>query len=189
MEETEMVIGLQRKGSFWAVIGVTVLTCVIGAMLLRGDFVSAAEEGATAPEPVPPSGQTYTGAKKCAACHFEQYMAWKKDKHSKSFDLLTDQYKADPKCLKCHTTGYGEATGYKGPEDTNLAGTTCESCHGPGSKHDEICQQFAKQKLNAEQEKVARDSIWLMLPKNVCATCHTTKAHKESETPKELRKQ
>ena len=39
--------------------------------------------------------------------HFDQYMKWKKDKHSKAFDLLTVKYEKDVKCLKCHTTGYG----------------------------------------------------------------------------------
>ena len=138
-------------------------------------------------EPAPPEGQTYTGAKECAACHFKQFMSWKKDKHSKSFQLLPEEYQPNAECVKCHSTGLGEETGFKDLESTpNLAGTTCESCHGPGSKHAEICQGFGKEKLNAEQEKIARDSIWSMLPENVCVACHITKAHEKSKTPKEL---
>jgi len=133
----------------------------------------------TSPEPAPPAGQTYIGVKKCAACHFDQHLVWRKDKHAKAFDILPDKYKEDASCLKCHTTGYGEATGYKTAADTNLAGTTCEACHGPGSQHAEICKPLANfDKLSKEQEKVARDSIYRMLPRNVCVTCHTSKGHK-----------
>ncbi len=138
----------------------------------------------------PPEDQTYTGAKRCASCHFTQYMSWKKTKHAKTFDLLPAEYQEDAKCLKCHTTGYGTPSGYKDQASTaSLAGTTCESCHGPGSKHDEIAQQFkSKKTLTPEEEKLVRGSIWLMLPKNVCVECHTVQAHKKSETPPELRK-
>ena len=130
-------------------------------------------------EPAPPDGQTYIGTKKCSSCHFEQYGIWIKDKHAKAFDILPEKYRTDDSCLKCHTTGYGEETGFKTVADTHLAGTSCEACHGPGSKHEEICQEFTTvNKLTAEQEKMARDSIYLMQPKNVCMDCHATKGHK-----------
>jgi hypothetical protein len=125
--------------------------------------------------------------KACAACHFQQFMAWKKTKHATTFSLLTAKYEKDPKCLKCHTTGYGKPSGYKDGE-TNLQGTTCEACHGPGSKHAEICEAFGKKKLTEAEEQTARDSIWLVLPKNVCITCHVLQAHKKSETPEDMRK-
>ena len=144
--------------------------------------------GAEAAEPPAPADQEYTGSKRCASCHFDQYMKWKKDKHSKAFDLLTVKYEKDVKCLKCHTTGYGEATGFKDKTSTaSLMGVTCESCHGPGSKHETACQPLTNvKKLSPEQEKAARDSIWLMVPRNICIECHLTKAHKDSQTPKEL---
>lgn len=146
-----------------------------------------AQSAATA-EPAPPTGQTYIGAKDCASCHFKQFMSWKKTKHSKTFDLLTAKYETDVTCLKCHTTGYGEATGFKDKVTTaSLAGTTCESCHGPGSKHAEVCKAFGKEKLNAEQEKQARDSIWSMLPTNVCVQCHKVQGHGESTTPADMK--
>jgi hypothetical protein len=138
----------------------------------------------------PPADQEYTGSKRCASCHFEEFMAWRQTQHSKAFELLPPEYRKDEKCLKCHTTGYGEPTGFKDMETTPaLAGVTCESCHGPGSKHEEICQPFAKIKeLTPEQEATLRGSIWRMLPKNVCVDCHTTKGHHPSETPPALRK-
>lgn len=142
------------------------------------DESAAGEESAA--EPAPPAGQTYIGVKKCASCHFDQYLVWKGDKHAKAFDVLPAKYKNDESCLKCHTTGFGKPTGYQKSSDTHLAGVSCETCHGPGSKHEEVCKPFANAtKLSADQEKVARDSIYHMLPHNVCATCHLAKAHKK----------
>jgi hypothetical protein len=169
------------RGKVFVGIGV-VFACVLmraGPMPVRGAEAEA--------EPAPPADQTYTGSKVCASCHFDQFMSWKKDKHSQAFTILTAKYQKDAKCLKCHTTGFGEATGYKAAADTALAGVTCEVCHGPGSKHEEVAKPFAQvKKLSPEQEKAVRDSIWKILPGNKCIECHTVKAHKPSETPKEL---
>jgi len=138
----------------------------------------------------PPADQQYTGTKRCASCHFEQYMAYKKTGHSKAFETLTAKYQADANCLKCHTTGFGEASGFKADAaDAALAGVGCESCHGPGSKHEEIAQQFKNVKdLSPEQEEAVNGSIWKMLPRNVCIECHNVQAHKKSQTPPELQK-
>jgi hypothetical protein len=141
-----------------------------------------------APEPAPPADQHYIGTKKCAACHFDQFLKWRGTKHAKAFEVLTAKYESDAKCLKCHTTGYGEATGFKTAADVDLKGVSCESCHGPGSKHEELSKPFANAKPTPEQEKIARDSIWKMLPQNVCVTCHMVQGHHESQTPPELRK-
>ena len=139
-------------------------------------------------EPAPPENQTYTGAKECASCHFKQFLSWKKTKHADALKLLPEKYQKDAECLKCHTTGFGTPTGFKDIETTPaLVGNSCEVCHGPGSKHAEICKAFGKQKLDTAQEKSARDSIWKIIPSNICVECHLTKAHKESATPKELR--
>lgn len=166
--------------------------CVVAALaaLFSMSRFSAEAAAAEAAEPAPPANQTYTGSKRCASCHFEQYMKWKKSGHSKAFDMLTSKYETDAKCLKCHTTGYGEPSGYKDQATTpSLAGVTCETCHGPGSVHEEVSKPFAQVKeLTPEQEKKIRDSIWMMIPKNVCVECHKVQGHHDPETPKELRK-
>jgi hypothetical protein len=171
------------------------LVCAIGLVLFAGvccGFIQApAQEEAAEPaaaEPSPPENQEYIGTKKCAACHFDQFVQWKKTKHSTAFNLLPAKYQADAKCVKCHTTGFGHPTGYKTAADADFKGVSCESCHGPGSKHAEIAKPFADAKPTAAQEKLARDSVWKMLPQNVCVTCHAVQGHHESMTPPELRK-
>jgi hypothetical protein len=137
----------------------------------------------------PPADQSYIGSKKCSSCHFDQFLKWRGTKHAKAFDLLPAKYQADAKCLKCHTTGFGEETGFKDPTTTaGLLSVSCESCHGPGSKHEEIAKPFAQKKLSPEEEAMVRGSIWKMLPKNVCVECHKVQGHHDSETPPELRK-
>jgi len=39
-------------------------------------------------------------------------------------------------CLPCHTTGFGEPSGWRSLDTTpQLVGIGCEECHGPGSNH------------------------------------------------------
>lgn len=131
-------------------------------------------------EPAAPADQTYIGVKKCSACHFKQYTNWKKTKHAKeAWESVPAKYRTNGECLACHTTGYGAATGFKDEASSaNLVGTTCEGCHGPGSKHEEACKPFLNEKkLEPAEEKIARDSIWKIQPRNVCAACHSSKGH------------
>ena len=130
----------------------------------------------------PPAGQTYVGEKSSASCHFEQDLSWKKTKHAKGFANLPAKYIADKTCLKCHTTGFGEETGFKSVEATPaLVGTSCEACHGPGSKHMETAKQYAAsgKDLTAEQKKYVSSTIYKIQPKNVCAECHLAQTHKK----------
>ncbi len=142
-------------------------------------------------EPTPPAGQTYIGVIMCASCHFEKYTDWKKqqDKHVKAFDILPDASKADPNCLGCHVTGFGRDTGFKTVADKGLIGVTCEACHGPGSGHADIAKVFAyKKPISPENDKLARDSIYRILPDNACVRCHTNRSHRNHpEYPKAAR--
>ncbi|MBI1900710.1 MAG: hypothetical protein HYS13_06325 [Planctomycetia bacterium] len=164
------------------VVGISLAVCAGLSALL----------GAASPRPAaaePPADQTYTGLKRCSACHFDQFLKWRATPHAKTFEVLTAKHQSDAECLKCHTTGHGEPTGFKDPASTpGLVGVTCETCHGPGSKHEEIAKPFTNKKLTPEQEKEVRGSIWKMLPKNVCVDCHRLQGHHDSETPPEMRK-
>lgn len=129
----------------------------------------------------PPENQTFVGNKKCASCHFEQYMTWKKTKHAKTFDDLPAKYKTEVGCLKCHTTGYGAATGFKDAGTTpELAGNGCETCHGPGSEHVKISQALGNKKLTDEEKATAKASIW-RIRTNVCMECHMAVTHRAHE--------
>jgi hypothetical protein len=150
--------------------------------LLVGSTVNSQPPEPKDAEPAAPTGQSYVGVKRCSSCHFKQYMSWKKTKHAKeAWESMPAKYRASAECLACHATGYGDPTGFKDESSTpNLAGTTCEACHGPGSKHEEACKPFLNKKtLSPEEEKIAKDSIYKVLPHNVCAACHASKGHKE----------
>lgn len=158
-----------------------------GLILLRGDGLPSATAQplpaeSSVEEPHPPEGQTYIGSKRCSACHFKEFTAWKKSKHAKeAWESVPAKYRTNAECLACHTTGFGRETGFKDLAATpNLVGASCESCHGAGSEHETICKTLTdKKQLTPEEEKQARDSIYRMQPHNVCATCHASRGHKE----------
>jgi hypothetical protein len=143
---------------------------------------------------------SYMGAENCKKCHLIQFDTWKASKMSSSFEALKPcdmttyegknlaerrktakldpdkDYRTDPKCLKCHTTGYGQPGGYPEKvtdENRELAGkregVQCEACHGPGSKYVPFLRE-------AENEKYKRSEIrklGLSLPnKDTCLRCH-----------------
>ena len=163
----------------------------IAVLILLGSTPLVAEDAAGAEVP------KYGGAKSCKKCHFAQHKSWKKTTLAKAFEVLKpDQavekktaakldpkkdYTKDPKCLKCHTTAYGHASGYPvvkegvafTEEETTRAklneGVTCEACHGPGSLYGpfkkKVKEEFTKadiQKLGATTPVTADD----------CAHCH-----------------
>ena len=158
----------------WILVAVGFLAAVLLSTFVREPIVA---QQALAE---PPEGQTYVGTKECAACHFEQFMAWRGTPHAKAFEILPAKYQADETCLKCHSTGFGQPTGFKTIEQTpNLAGNSCEGCHGPGSKHTEVAKTFGQKKLSEQETAYVRSTIHLMLPKNVCVECHLATKHQE----------
>jgi mono/diheme cytochrome c family protein len=157
---------------------------VAGIVFVMGGIVNSQPPGSrdAAAEATPPAGQTYVGVKRCGSCHFKELMSWKKTKHATdAWEKVPAKYRAAAECVVCHSTGYGEATGFKDESSTaNLAGTTCEACHGPGSKHAEACKAFTTKKiLSPEEQKIARGSIYKIQPRNVCVACHTMQGHKD----------
>ena len=80
---------------------------------------------------------TYVGSEACTACHLEEHQSWARSGHSHAFETLkTKGAEADPNCIRCHTVGFGESSGYRREfAGQRLASVGCESCHGPGSEH------------------------------------------------------
>jgi hypothetical protein len=158
----------------WLVFAVVLLAAISLSMLTREPTI------AQQPLAQPPTGQTYVGAKECAACHFDQFMVWRTTPHAKAFQILPVKYQTDASCLKCHSTGFGQPTGFKSVQQTpGLAANTCENCHGPGSEHAKVAKTFGQKKLSEQEQKYVRSTIYRMLPKNVCVECHLATTHKK----------
>ncbi|GMR03199.1 MAG: hypothetical protein BMS9Abin21_026 [Thermodesulfovibrionia bacterium] len=128
----------------------------------------------------------YLGAKKCIMCHIKQYKSWQKTKMATSFENLKAGVKAEAKekaglapdkdyttdanCLKCHTTGYGEAGGFKSVADTpKLINVQCEGCHGPGSEYRKIMMRNPKY-ITSELRAVGLTD--LSEDEKTCLKCH-----------------
>lgn len=89
-----------------------------------------------------PPGATYVGSEECSACHdleFENFSRYaKKAKSFESIQLMASDLSPEEikECYFCHTTGYGQPSGFTSIEETpELADAGCEVCHGPGSEH------------------------------------------------------
>ena len=109
--------------------------------------------------------RTYVPGSKCKMCHIKVFKAQSETPHAKSYENLTDAGEpTNAECFPCHTTGYGQPGGFVDVESTaNLAGTTCQGCHGPGSAHIE-------KGLSKEQRREAIEKT----PKDACTKCHKT---------------
>lgn len=128
-------------------------------------------------------------------CHLKQYKSWEKTKMAKTFEVLKPgvraeaktklkfdpkkDYTKDTKCLPCHTTGYGLPGGYKIPKEGDSAsiklaklneGTTCEACHGPGSKFMPVHKKIKSKKSYKFEELSAVGQI--RADAASCTVCH-----------------
>jgi hypothetical protein len=126
-----------------------IITLTLGGFILTTATMAAQSDKAT-----------YVGPKKCKMCHINQFKSWEENmpQHENALKSLPADKQKDPNCTKCHVTGLGKESGYKDEATTpDLAGVTCEACHGPGSEHVAAAK---------EQKK---DTI-TKVP--VCTTCH-----------------
>ncbi len=148
------------------------------------------------PEPVAcaADGADFLSQKGCKKCHFKQAKSWKKTVHAKALDCLkpganaeaktkaglsvdTD-YTKDPKCLKCHVTGYGQTGGYPEVKDAwnedeqklakNNGGVGCESCHGAGSKYG----PYKKDHEEYKRADVVALGLAVPVTADNCTGCH-----------------
>jgi len=159
------------------------------------------------------SKPTYVGSSKCMKCHSKQVLSWKKTPLAKSMDTLrpvteadnkelfearkkansdpAKDYTTDPKCLACHTTGYGKDGGYpeKVTDDNKkvadlMGSVSCEACHGPGSVYLEYKNEARKKNKDATFTKEELAKVGLVLPtEENCKTCHNKDAPSQPATP------
>ena len=108
----------------------------------------------------------YIGSAACQSCHAKEHELWAASSHAHAFNTLAksgDQKKPD--CQRCHTTGFGEPTGFPhagGP----LENVGCESCHGPGKRHVEDAGKTPGTILGLTDKC---DSCVILL---ICGSCH-----------------
>jgi hypothetical protein len=92
---------------------------------------------ALAEQKPPESGGFFVGPETCGSCHKKEFGVFQKMKHAHAYESLRPRRgERNPECLRCHVTGFGFETGFRGIEETpGLACVSCESCHGVGSNH------------------------------------------------------
>jgi hypothetical protein len=113
----------------------------------------------------------YAGLAKCKMCHMPYFKAWSATPHAKAFAALdsTKKQDQDPKCVKCHVTGF-EKGGYAlgKPATAGFKGVQCEACHGPGADYMKVMKDPVK----------AKAAGMITPTQEVCVGCHS----KESPT-------
>jgi hypothetical protein len=146
------------------------------ALIIGATLALAQDKPAAAPEPKKP---TYVGSKACKMCHQgeakgKQWEIWMASKHANAMKALDAAKGEDknPKCLKCHTTGYGVGGYAEGdtlkvkPEVCGAVG--CEGCHGPGSEY---------KAMAVMKDKKAAVAAGLIIPdEKTCVVCHNAES-------------
>jgi hypothetical protein len=188
--------------------------------MIRTALLAAAALAALAPILAGDSKPTFLAAKKgqCAKCHNKEAKAWKDSRHARAMDSLkpvteaedkarfallqkakldpSKDYSADPKCLRCHATGFGKEGGY--PEtvtDGNreaaaaLGNVTCEACHGAASAYAPF--KDAERKKDRERKFTEDELRKLGLEDptaETCRACHNADVPVEVAAPFDFEK-
>ncbi len=107
----------------------------------------------------------YVGNTKCRLCHRNFFLGRKKDHHDYAMEKIIEYgYANTPRCLTCHSTGYGINTGFTSMKETpRLANVQCEGCHGPGNIH---VSMYSKGGFLIGSDRPD-------LIKKMCKSCHT----------------
>lgn len=151
------------------------------------------KDGISSPHP---SGSTFVGADACGECHTKAFAKWKETPHAHALESLDPTHKHkgferlhgvnrtyDPECLACHVAGWDPTeyirykSGFLNREFAQtdeektlhkmLAGTQCENCHGPGSRHIAL--------IEAGESEAARELVRVtkaQAEKGLCERCH-----------------
>jgi len=108
------------------------------------------------------SANKYVGEASCATCHPRATEEWHGHKHAHAFEsLVARKHEFNPRCLQCHTVGYGASDGYINQRLTpTLGAVSCENCHGRGDYHVRFHAGEAVPERTAKLKSVA------------CETCH-----------------
>ncbi len=140
------------------------LRIIFLAAISAGILLTAFSTGEEVERPMP----AYVGATKCKICHLEIFNSWADTPHRKALSSLQGEEAGDPRCLECHTTGFGTG-GYAADAGiVDLAGVQCEACHGAGSLYS-LSSIMIKPDLCNQAGLVAPDSL-------TCMRCHNARS-------------
>lgn len=128
---------------------------------------------------------SFEGVQVCGVCHKtekagQQLKIWQDSKHASAYKTLLSEeakkYSPDvepsknPKCLKCHTTGYGSDAKLFGAKFKVEDGVQCEACHGAGSAYKSL--KVMKVKADAIKAGLADHEK----KEEYCVTCHNSES-------------
>lgn len=121
----------------------------------------------------------YIGEGKCINCHQKEVQKMKSNPDM--FRMMTaierlrggppGEDENAPKCLGCHTTGYGKKWDESVPF-ADRVNVQCEACHGPGSKYIKVMQLGYKNSNNALRKKAIAAGLIISPKKDTCFQCH-----------------
>ncbi|HOW65668.1 MAG TPA: multiheme c-type cytochrome [Candidatus Paceibacterota bacterium] len=79
----------------------------------------------------------FGAAVSCGDCHKNLYPTWTNTTHAHALETLKGIGQGtNPRCLTCHTVGYGFPSGFTSETATPFyAGVQCANCHGPSGNH------------------------------------------------------
>ena len=113
------------------------------------------------------TGHAYVGVAKCKMCHMPYFKAWAATPHATAFDRLKPANKEDknPKCIKCHTTGFGTGGYDVAKTALDFKGVQCEVCHGAGA-------DYMKIPIMKDPAKAKAAGLVYPVSESVCVKCH-----------------
>ncbi len=131
----------------------------------------------------------YVGSQRCADCHQQKLVTWKKTRHARAMESLKARKREnDPDCFRCHVTGMvgigvNQPATAGQPENPfakliqhqqgnhHRPNVQCEACHGPGSRHAAAPEKAGKMPFPDEQS---------------CRQCHTRDTDPEFSYQKKI---
>lgn len=166
-----------RSNRIWIWLSAVVLVSAVAARPFRAEDKDKPQE----------FKHKFVGVANCKLCHSDeatgdQFGQWKKSKHSEALKTLSSPKAKEiakekgiadpakePKCLRCHITGYEAPKEMKARTWKETDSVGCESCHGPGG-------DYAKEDV-FKKGKDAAIALGLVEPdEKVCVKCHNKDA-------------
>lgn len=150
--------------SLLPLVALTVLVFAAGLLYASETPGGAAVAGK---DSVKAAGHAYLGITKCKMCHMPYFKAWALTPHATAFDRLKPANKEDknPKCFKCHTTGFGSGGFDLAKTTPDFKNVQCEACHGAGADYMKIA-------IMKDVTKARAAGLVFPVPETVCVKCH-----------------